>query len=260
MKKRTIISILLLSLVFSGCNRQEPPVSVNTTAEQSEHHTDDTENTCTDGVDICEDFDFSVIAGQVTIDYVLTNDTVICVPDTINGHPVTELGDSSFYQKACVSVHLPATLESIASGAFYRCYYLEEIVIPSSTEHIGTNPFFRCSSLTDIYVEPGNGNYCDIDGVLYNAEKTALIAYPEGRTEKSYEIPEDVTTICDDAFGYYPLVENIIIPESVVHFPDYNAFAYLPKIYLTVVAGSAADRYAKQYGINTNLVMPDASN
>lgn len=260
MKKRAIISILLLSLVFSGCHSQEPPVSVHTTTAQSEYHTDDTENTCTDGVDIGVDFEFSVIAEQIIIEHVLTNDAVICVPDTINGYPVTELAKTSLYQRRCVAVYLPDTIKSIGNAAFYRCYYLEEIVIPSSTEHIGTNPFFRCSSLTDIYVEPGNGNYCDIDGVLYNAEKTALIAYPEGRTKKSYEIPDGVTTICVDAFGYHPLVENIIIPESVVHFPDYNAFAYLPKIYLTVVAGSAADRYAKQYGINTNLVMPDASN
>lgn len=43
-------------------------------------------------------------------------------------------------------------------------------------------PFVGCSNLTEILVEDGSEYFSSIDGVLYNADGTELICYPEGKT------------------------------------------------------------------------------
>lgn len=117
----------------------------------------------------------------------------IIVPEKIEDKPVTILGADSFYQhKSTVSIELPNSLISIEGSPFYRCYSLKEITIPSRVKNISSNPFFRSSSLTNITVVPDNMYYSDLNGVLFNKEKTVLIAYPEGREEESYTVPTTV--------------------------------------------------------------------
>ena len=60
------------------------------------------------------------------------------------------------------------------------------------------NPF----KLTNIFVDAGNPQYCDIDGVLYNKQQTALLCYPGAREYSEYVIPEIVIKIGRSAFEY----------------------------------------------------------
>ncbi len=53
---------------------------------------------------------------------------------------------------------------------------------------------------TEILVEDGNTTYCSVDGVLCNKDKTVVVAYPCGRNEAEYVMPETVTAVGDDAF------------------------------------------------------------
>ena len=112
------------------------------------------------------------------------------------------------------------------------------------------NSFYRCSSLLKINVEEENDNYSDIDGVLYNKNITKLIAYPEGKLDDFYEVPESVTQIGNDSFGYHPYaLKRVRIPNSVTDFPDYNIFIYPDNITLEVASGSGAEKYAKKYNL-----------
>jgi|GEM_PF-4128992 len=53
-----------------------------------------------------------------------------------------------------------------------------------------------------IKVAEGNTHFCnDAEGVLYNSDKTALIAYPSARVLPTYEIPATVTTVRQYAFN-----------------------------------------------------------
>ena len=98
-------------------------------------------------------------------------------------------------------------------------------------------------------MEAGNPNYCHIDGVLYDKAATTLIAYPEGRTETVFEIPDSVTAIAENAFGHNSGLQSVIIPDTVTQFPDRNLFLCYEHISLTVTAGSAAEEYAVRYSI-----------
>lgn len=182
---------------------------------------------------------------------VITGDsTTLVIPQYINGCPVTRIGELSFYENtAYTAIILPQTLKTIDASAFYRCYALQEIRIPAGVSSIGANPFFRASGLQNIWVEEENAQFRDIDGVLFSKDGKTLLAYPEGREDTHYTVPDGVTAIADSAFGYHPSLRCITIPGSVTVFPDYNLFVFPEDITILAPVDSAAALYAQKHGI-----------
>lgn len=179
----------------------------------------------------------------------------ITVPEFIDGCPVTVIHKDAFYQHTDTNnIILPSTITTIYGSPFYRCYSLKECVIPQNVAYIESNPFFRCSSLQKITVDSRNLYFSDDDGVLFNEDKTILIAYPEGKADKIYSIPLSVVKICDDAFGYRSSVEKLIVYSNVEKFPDFNMFVFPNDITMVVEANSAAEEYAKTYEINYQII------
>ena len=69
------------------------------------------------------------------------------IPDTINGYPVTEIGDQAFYEQALTGcLTLPETLVRIGEYAFFGCTGLTgELVLPDSIKEIGEQAFYQTS-------------------------------------------------------------------------------------------------------------------
>ena len=201
-------------------------------------------------------FDYEIVDDSVRIIQCWDYGREIYVPDEIGGKPVKAIATDAFYQhKDTEKIVLPDGLTSIESAAFYRCYSLAEITIPSSVEQIEDDPFFRCTSLTAIHVEDGNAVYCDIDGVLYNKDKTALIVYPEGNAAETYTVPDSVVRIEGGAFGYHcHAMKTLVIKSNVTELPDGNMFVFPDEILLMVESGSAAEKYAKEQGLNYKII------
>ena len=55
---------------------------------------------------------------------------------------------------------------------------VETIYIGKDVKEIDGKAFFTCRTLKNVYVDEENEYYCDIDGVLYNKDKTEIILYP----------------------------------------------------------------------------------
>ncbi len=111
---------------------------------------------------------------------------------------------------------IPDGIESIAGGAFSDCYYgLTSVTIPNSVTSIGKNAFSYCSGLALIDVASDNPYYCSVDGILFNKGKTTLIQYPAGSTRTTYEIPNSVVSIGDQAFFSCSSLTSVTIPNSV---------------------------------------------
>ncbi|MGN0523936.1 MAG: leucine-rich repeat domain-containing protein [Eubacterium sp.] len=104
----------------------------------------------------------------------------------------------------------------IANFAFNHCK-LKSVRIPSSLYSLGDSvPFhnFTENGIENIYVDSNNSYFCDVNGVLFDKNKTKLIKYPDGKTETSYSIPDSVTRIEDNAFENSKITD-ISIPENV---------------------------------------------
>ena len=55
---------------------------------------------------------------------------------------------------------------------------IKTIRIGADVEFVDAKAFYSCWALQNIEVDENNPNYCDVDGVLYNKDKTAVLCYP----------------------------------------------------------------------------------
>lgn len=117
---------------------------------------------------------------------------------------------------------VPDTTEKIGNYAFNSCSF-EKITLGAGIKEIGNSVFGDCNSLLNIEVSAANQYYKSVDGVLYSKDGKTLIAYPGGRTEKSFKIPDGVTAIAEGALDCSSLTE-LYIPKSVTEMPflSYN--------------------------------------
>ena len=62
----------------------------------------------------------------------------------------------------------------------HKCAELSNITIGSGLTTIGEGVFWECRFLTNITVDPNNKNFSSENGVLFNKDKSELVAYPAG--------------------------------------------------------------------------------
>lgn len=134
---------------------------------------------------------------------------------------VTSIGSYAFEGcSSLTSIKLPGKMTRIGEYAFYNCASLMNIAIPNGVTSIGGAVFEGCTSLLSILVDSANEKYTDIDGVLYNKERTEIIRYPAGKKANSYRIPDNVTSIDQGAFEGCAFLASIQLPESVINIKD----------------------------------------
>ena len=153
-------------------------------------------------------------------------------------HGVTSIGGAAFWGcSSLTSVTIGNSVTSIGEWAFSDCSSLTSVTIPDSVTSIGYCAFSGCSSLTSVTIGNGvtsindsfsgcvslknftvsesNSAYSSKDGVLFNKNKTKLVAYPAGKTNTSYTIPNSVSEIKEWAFSDCSDLTNVTIPNSV---------------------------------------------
>lgn len=136
---------------------------------------------------------------------------------------VTKIDDLVF--NGCTSlkkIDIHEGLKKIGKSAFKNCRALTSITLPSSVSNISTAPFRGCESLKTIKVHPKNKYYKSEpnkregnDHVLFNKNKSVLVAYPASSRELLYDVPDSVTIISDWAFCECKKLNRITIPDSV---------------------------------------------
>ena len=132
---------------------------------------------------------------------------------------VTTIGRAAFRGCNLERLVIPEGVTTIESDAIKNCKNIVSLEIPASVTLI-EGDFYDCPNL-QIFVSEGNENYSSEDGILYNKDKTELIAYPSASGD--LYLPETITTIGDWAFGCCPNLETVTIPASVTEI-DYGAF------------------------------------
>ena len=152
-----------------------------------------------------EDIDFEYTIDEnshVTITAYIGSASEVVIPVTIEGMPVTTIGESAFSDNNSItSVIIQNGVSSIEDKAFESCGSLESITLPDSLTNIGLRAFSH-SGLTSIVI-PGS--------VAEISEKAFY--YCESLTD--VVIQDGVSIIGEDAFSDCILLENVTIPDSV---------------------------------------------
>ena len=118
-------------------------------------------------------------------------------------------------------VTLPESLTAIGDNAFSYCSSLKEIALPDSLTAIAGTAFNGCDSLLGFVVSPEHETFATIDGVLYEKNTHTLVAYPGGRQEISFTVPEGTTAIGAYAFSNCETIQQIALPEGVSEIRKY---------------------------------------
>ncbi|MBQ9080298.1 MAG: leucine-rich repeat domain-containing protein [Clostridia bacterium] len=93
------------------------------------------------------------------------------------------------------------TVTAIAEGAFAGNTTIKSVYLPSSITSIGEAAFAGCTSLSSITVEADNKNFSAVGGVLYNKDKTVIVAVPAGLPLTEYSIADSIKDIRASAFA-----------------------------------------------------------
>ena len=139
-----------------------------------------------------------------------SNLTSIAIPEGI-----TSFGGQCFFScSRLTSIAIPESVTSFGDQCFFSCSRLTNIIIPEGVTSLGNSCFSGCSNLTSITVSNDNTNYSSIDGVLFNKDKTSIIAYPNAKSNE-YVIPETVTSLGSFCFFSCSNLTSIVISTSV---------------------------------------------
>ena len=159
-------------------------------------------------------------------------------------HSVYSINNESFeYCSSLNSITIPNGVISIGKYAFNGCNSLKSVIIPETIENLDPDAFwnnkglesitilsnkvklnyqiFDCSNLKEIIINEDNPNYCSVNGILYNKEKTELIKCPKKNSDIC--ISDTTQVIGRYAFFGCSKLSNIIIPNSVTSI---EAFAF----------------------------------
>ena len=185
---------------------------------------------------------------------------------------LTEIGASAFGGcTALTSIELPASLSVLNDSAFNACYELEnitiqegnvyfcveddilynadktklilissakqgELIILDSVQNIGSQAFSNSKNISSIKLQSESKNYTVEDDILYNKEKTSIIAVP-GRKVGTVIIADGVTEIGSYAFDDCTSLVLDELPESVEVIEE-NAFRNCDAINSLAVRGA----------------------
>ena len=135
---------------------------------------------------------------------------------------VTNIGSHAFFMcNNLESVSIPEGVTTIEDRAFWQTS-LKNITIPASVTQIGSTikeVFYQCYDLESITVANGNTAYRSVDGVLYTADGTTLIQYPQNKADISYKMIDKATKIDFLAFNYTQNLQTIDF-NNVTEFAD----------------------------------------
>ena len=117
--------------------------------------------------------------------------------------------------KQLTEVELPKRILVLEYYIFSFCENLTDIHIPTSVASVSVSIAIGCPKLNSITVDDSNPYFMSLDGVLYNKEVSYLLAYPSGKKDSTFIIPDTVTGIFHSSFSTNPYIEVINIPRTL---------------------------------------------
>lgn len=137
---------------------------------------------------------------------------------------------------------------SLRSGVFLNCTALTSLALPKRLSSVDDNFTRGCTSLTTLSIDGSAQNFTTVDGILYDltthADAAALVAYPFGKADTAFTVPQTVngitvTTIGPMAFRGNETLQKVTLPACVTALERY-AFEGMTAIQELVVETETA--------------------
>lgn len=208
------------SVVEPSSEISEESLSSETTedsvSDSSEESFESSEEKTQDGLLSFGDYFYKLNNTVATIVSYKGDADAIVIPDTLDGYAVNAIGENAFADNTDVkSISTGGSVINIGENAFSNCQKLETINVGISVAVIATSAFDGCQKLSAINVQTGNIHFVSENGVLYNADKTKLLRYPQAMPfTAENKLPEMLVAIGDSAFEDCYAVTAISLPDN----------------------------------------------
>ena len=169
------------------------------------------------------------------------------------------IGAFAFCGSGLNSVILPKNLVTIGDFAFLESG-LNSVTLPKNLTKLGAGAFASCHLLENIFIESGNENYIDVDGVVYSKDKKIIVQYPDGKKFTEYIVIDGVKELYDCAFYGAWNLKSILLPNGVEIIGEY-AFYECKNVTLYSLPETltAIERYAfSKNNSLENISIPDS--
>ncbi|MHB1150908.1 MAG: leucine-rich repeat domain-containing protein [Eubacteriales bacterium] len=150
------------------------------------------------------------------------------------------ISSGSFASTSISEINIPESVTSIGAYSFGGCGSLKSINLSENILNISDGTFSFCENLISINIDQSNAKYCSEDGVLFDKEKTILSAYPCGKKETIYEIPETVKLIANSAFKGNMNLTEIILNNKIEKIKD-SAFRECRSLLQIIIPNSVTE-------------------
>ena len=158
--------------------------------------------------------------------FTMTGITNLSLPNSL-----TTIGDEAF--SACsslTSLSFGNGLISLGKKAFFNDQKLTgSVTLPASLTTFGEGAFsgysrwsFNGNDLSDIIIDSNNPNFVNENGVVYDKDKTKVIAYASASSNSSLALPSSVSEIGDYGLTNADNLTNLILPSSLTKIGDYG--------------------------------------
>ena len=132
----------------------------------------------------------------------LGNDSVVNVPESIDGYRVVSLGSECFLRKTnIVKVNIPSTVKSIRARAFMESG-IREITIPETVTQLSGSAFYKSENLERVVIKAP-------------ITKIEMNTFAKCFNLKSVVLPNTIREIDSYAFQYCRSLTSINIPSSL---------------------------------------------
>jgi hypothetical protein len=159
-----------------------------------------------------QDFTYTNTNGTITITGYTGPGGNVIIPGTINGLPVTSIGDEAFWLSTSLTgITISDSVTNIGRFAFGNCISLADLTIGKGVTTIGLGAFNVCRSLTNVTIPD---SVLNLEDGYYTVGGGGAFYYCTSLTNVT--VGNSVTNIGDSAFWFCNSLTNITIPRSVL--------------------------------------------
>lgn len=116
------------------------------------------------------------------------------------------------------------SVSKIGAYAFANRKSLKKIDLPQQIKEVSATAFNQCTGIESFNVAKGGG-YVSVGGVLFSKDKKTIVAYPCGKADTEYAIPEGVEHIGDYAFSYNVTLKSLTFAKSIRTVGNYAFYS-----------------------------------
>jgi len=143
-------------------------------------------------------FDYQVKNDEITITGYTGNDSVVCIPEEIEGKTVTVIGEEAMVNTECSTLIIPGTVRRVESKAFENSSFTT-VVLFDSVKDLAADAFLNCNNWKELRMNAGtdpvySGTYYDtfpdkMDYLMSKENEKKIVLFSGSSTRFGFDSP-----------------------------------------------------------------------